>query len=235
MGLISLILGLITGAMVLISSCSSINQSSTATIPIEGPSNLESQEEAKQVEQVLNSAGRQAIPAAWDGCWTAEISSVDSFKQLVSLPAGSLITIECCATVQYQMCFDHSSGGVYFSASNLGWKLNSDWLFVNQLAEKGTTTVSYSEAKEFMVLRSTEAFSSRGNLLALPAMSLRISSRSDLQASSRDPDRIFVEGSTEDVCEEPKLIGCLGKPWVSSTWHGDFVRIRQTSRSKLNN
>jgi len=235
MELISVTLGLITSAALLISSCSAISHSGSATIPLEGPSNLESPEEAKQVEQLVNRADRQVIPSTWDGCWTAEISSLDSFEQLVSLPPGSLITIGCCAIVRYQMCFDHSSGGVYFSASNPGWKMNSDWLAVDQLAEKSTTALSYSDAKEFIVLRSTEVFTSRGDLLAVPAMTLRLSSRSDLHASHRDRDRIFVEGSTEDICEGPKLIGCVGKPWVISTWHADFMRERHAGLTKLNN
>jgi hypothetical protein len=219
-----------TGAAlsIVLSSCLTVNHTrdQSETTSIEGPSNRESAEEAGQVQEVLEKAGPQPVPLKLDGCWHTDVKEADSFKPLISLPPDSLVTVRCCTPVEYELCFNLASDETSFSASNLRWRFNSSWLSMQVVPKPSITDVLYSDNKELVVLRSVEEFTWRGRMLGVPAVTLKVSSKSEVRVAYSAPERIFVEGSTEDICEEPKPLGCAGQPWVDTTWHAEFLRQR---------
>jgi hypothetical protein len=205
--------------MLELASCAG-TQSYVSTSPgIDGPSNRESPEEAAEVRAVIKSAKPQPFPQQLEGCWKGSVSKPDSFTRLVQVPPDSFLTFDCCAPVDYALCFDHSTDSAAFSASTLSSRFLSQWVGTSVTPVDNHSDILFSTDSDFAVLRSISHYKVRAGLMAG-----NVSSQIDLRATYLGPDRIYVEAAVEDSCSDSQILNCTGQPWADSTWHAEFTR-----------
>lgn len=195
-------------------------QSDLSTSPgIEGHSNRESAEEAAEVQAVIKSAKPQPFPQQLEGCWKGSVSKPDSFTRLLQMPPDSLLTFDCCAPVDYALCFDHSTDSAAFSASTLSSRFSSQWLGTSVTPIDNQSDILFSTENDFAVLRSINHYKVRAGL-----MTAKVSSQIDLRATYIGSDRIYVEAAVEDSCSDSRMLNCDGQPWADLTWHAEFTK-----------
>lgn len=216
--LAALLLTAIAVLQVGLSGCAG-RQSDSSGSQIEGPSNEESPQEAAEVQAVIKSARPQAFPQQLDGCWKATVARPDVFSRQLQAPPDSILTLDCCTPVDYALCFNRASGVVSFSASGLGFRLVSQWFGTTVVPMDNHSDLLFSTENDFAVLRSVGHYEVRCGLITA-----KVSSRTDLRATSLGSNKIFVEGSTKDVCSGSRVLNCDGQPWAESTWRAELTR-----------
>lgn len=211
---------LVTAAACLMLAGCAGTQSNLATSPgIEGRSNRESPAEAAEVQAVIKSAKPQPFPQQLEGCWKGSVSKPDSFTRLAQIPPDSLLTFDCCAAVDYALCFDHSRNSAAFSASTLSSRFLSEWVGTSVTPVDNQSDILFSTDNDFAVLRSINHYKVSAGL-----MTAKVSSQIDLRATYLGSDKIYVEAAVEDSCSDSRLLNCDGQPWADSTWHAEFIK-----------
>jgi hypothetical protein len=205
--------------MLALAGCAETHHDLSTSPGIEGPSNRESAEEAAEVQAVIKSAKPQPFPQQLEGCWKGSVAKPDSFTRLAQVAPDSFLTFDCCAPVDYALCFDRSSDSAAFSASTLNSRFLSQWVGTSVTPVDNHSDILFSTDNDFAVLRSINHYKVRAGL-----MTGNVSSQIELRATYLGPDRIYVEAAVEDSCSDSQILNCDGQPWADSTWHAEFTR-----------
>jgi len=203
----------------ILASCAAQNTASN----ISDDRDRESPAEAADVKAVLDSRRPQSVSRDFDGCWRGSVDDADTFVRVARIPSDSLVTIDCCLSVNYELCFDASSSQVRFTALGLRFRINSQYLQTEVVPLDNKSEVTYSSGK-FAALRTVDRYKLYTKLLGVPTNGAFISSKSEIRATYIDRNKIYVEGAVEDLCSEAATLNCEGQTWVDSTWHGEFTK-----------
>ena len=202
-----------------LSGCATTESNSSGLTGIEGPSNQESPEEAAAVQSFIKSARPQPFPDLLDGCWKGSVAKPDSITRLLRAPPDAILSLDCCARVDYALCFDRASETESFSASTLGFRLISQWFSPTVVPMDSQIDLLYSSGDNFAALRSVGHYEVHCGLMAA-----KVSSQTDLRVTYLASGKMDVEGAVKDLCSDSPMLNCEGQPWAESTWHAEFIK-----------
>ena len=159
------------------------------------------------------------IPQSFEGCWKATVGQPDEW----TFGHGPIVKGWTPAT--HELCF-HNSGNtpeVTFSTS-AEYPLTSDWVESNNTVDNARAQVIFS-GDNFLVLRAANSTTLNTKLLGiLPGPTGVITSLTDLHCTHLPTDKLLVEASTVERCQNAHSIDCDGDVWIKQSWHTEFSR-----------
>jgi hypothetical protein len=160
------------------------------------------------------------IPQSFEGCWKATVGQPDDW----TFGHGPIVKGWTPAT--HELCF-HNSGNtpeVTFSTS-AEYPLFSDWLVSNNAVDNARAQVMFS-GDNYVVLRAANSATLNTKLLGiLPGPTGIITSLTDLHCTHLSTtDKLLVEASTVQRCQNAHSIDCDGDIWIKQSWHTEFSR-----------
>jgi len=160
-----------------------------------------------------------AFPKSFEGCWKATVEQPDEW----TFGRGPIVKGWTPAT--HELCFHYSGDTpeVTFSTS-AEYPLTSDWLVSNNAVENGRAQVMFS-GDNFVVLRTTSSTVLHMKLLGiLPGPAGIVTSLTDLHCTYLPSEKLLVEASTVQRCQNAHSIDCDGDVWIKQSWHTEFSR-----------
>lgn len=176
---------------------------------LEGASNQRSAAETAEVEAVLTSRKVQPIPKTLDGCWKGEVTRADSVRFLAGVP-NNLLNVECCVPVAYDLCFDLPSGHATFAASNLRYRVVSQWIATELVPIDSHTDVLFSTGDDFVILHSMSHLRVRGKI-GLTVLSGTVSSSTRSEPTILRPASSTWRARSRIAARAPRACNATGR------------------------
>jgi len=164
-------------------------------------------------------APQPPFPKSFEGCWEATVTQPEA----CTFGRGPIVHGISHAT--YVLCFRYSGTTPQVTFSTTAeYPVVSDWVVSQVGVENGHTEVLYS-GDNFVILRTSSSTPLHMKILSiLPGPTGIITSRTDFHCTHLPNDKLLVEASTEQRCNNAHSIDCDGDLWIKESWHTEFSR-----------
>jgi hypothetical protein len=159
------------------------------------------------------------FPRNFEGCWQAHMTQPDSWS------FGRGPVVQGISPTDYVLCFHYAgnSPDITFSSS-AEYPVVSDWVESKVGVEKSQTNVLFSGA-DIVVLRTSSSVPLYEKTFGfLPGPSGVITSVIDFHCTHLPNDKLRVQASVVQRCNNSHTIDCDGDVWIRESWHTEFTR-----------
>ena len=160
------------------------------------------------------------FPRNFEGCWQAHMTQPDSWSF-----SGRGPVVQGISPTDYVLCFHYAgnSADITFSSS-AEYPVVSDWVESKVGVEKSQTNVLFSGA-DIVVLRTASSVPLYEKTFGfLPGPSGLITSVIDFHCTHLPNDKLRVQASVVQRCNNSHAIDCDGDVWIRESWHTEFNR-----------
>jgi hypothetical protein len=190
-----------------------------ASIPKPGPNTLELPGAPATAPTAAPAGAQLPFPKSFEGCWTAYITEPETWV------FGRGPVVKGISPANIVLCFHYSgtTPEVTFSTT-AEYPVVSDWVVSHVGVENGHTEILFS-GDNFVVLRNSSSTPLQMKILdVFPGPTGLITARTDFHCTHLPNDKLMVEASTIQRCNNAHSIDCDGDMWIKESWHTEFSR-----------